>query len=476
LPIHDTARAMIADLGARKISARELLDRHVAHNAALANRLNCVVATDLEQAQLKAQSIDDARARGRMMGALAGLPMTIKDGFDVAGMPSVAGHPALRSRAKNCADADVVVSVKKEDAIVWGKTNVPLMLGDFQSYNDVYGTTNNPYDLSRTPGGSSGGAAAALAAGITPLEIGSDIGGSLRHPANFCGVFSLKPTWGVLSQRGHVPPLPDRYCEIDLNVAGPMACNAGDLRLLWNTLRGGAGAATRDIAGARVVLWNDEPGFPLAREVRDTVRRAADALARHGVIVEQGKLPVGGEELMATYLDLLLPILAAGYPDSLYDSFVAQRAADLRAIAEGAGDLTGAGFRVRSTASYRDVTRAMVKRQEMKDRLAQFFGSGIDLILCPLGPVAAFKHSQDLSPTARMLDVDGASVPYMSLLTWIALATTLHNPAMAVPAGQTASGLPVGVQLVGPWHREDRLFDFASVLEDELGGFKPPAL
>jgi amidase len=185
---------------------------------------------------------------------------------------------------------------------------------------------------------------------------------------------------------------------------------------------------------------------------------------------------VAGDELMATYLDLLLPIFAAGYPDALYESFAAQREADLRAIAEGAGELTGAGFRVRSTATYRDVMHAMVRRQAMKDRLEKFFGSGIDAVLCPLGPVAAFKHSQDLAPTARTLDVDGTRVPYMSLLTWIALATALHNPAMAVPAGQTTSGVPVGVQLVGPWRCEDRLFDFASVLEEELGGFKPPAL
>src|SRR5580704_7408658 len=458
-PTYATARAMMADLTARKISARDLLEAHVARNDALAARLNCVTTTDLETAMRAARFIDDARTKGAPLGALAGLPMTIKDAFDVAGMPAVAGSASLRDRAKDCADSDPVACVRKQDAIVWGKTNVPFMTADFQSYNDVFGTSNNPYDATRTPGGSSGGAAAALAAGITPLEIGSDIGGSLRHPANFCGVFSLKPTWGVLSQRGHIPPLPGGYIERDLNVTGPMARNAGDLRMLWDTLRGSAGAPPRDVAKARIALWDEESGFPLAREVRDRVRRAGEALQRRGAQVETVGLPVRGEELMATYLELLLPIMAAGYPDALYDDFASWRAADLLAAKGGKADMV-AVFRLRSTATYRDVSRALSQRQAMKDKLATFFDSGVDAILCPLGPIPAFEHSQLLPQLARTLDVDGATVPYMSLLAWIALATALHLPAMAVPVGQNAKGLPIGVQLIGPWHGEDRLFDF----------------
>ena len=168
-PIYDTARQMIADMAARRISARELLDAHVARNEALAAKLNCVIATDIEHARDTAQFIDDARARGAAMGVLAGLPMTIKDGFDVDGMPAMAGNPRYADRPKECTDAELVDRVRKADAIVWGKTNVPFMLGDFQSYNAVSGTTNNPYDVSRTPGGSSGVLQRPLAAGITPL-------------------------------------------------------------------------------------------------------------------------------------------------------------------------------------------------------------------------------------------------------------------------------------------------------------------
>jgi amidase len=474
--IYHSARDMLAAMAAKRVSARELLDAHLARNDEIAGRINCVTERDVERARRNAAAIDEARAQGKALGALAGLPMTIKDGFDVVGLPAVAGNSALRSRPKDCVDAEIVARAKAQGAVIWGKTNVPFMLGDFQTYNSVYGTTNNPYDISRTAGGSSGGAAAALAAGVTPLEIGSDIGGSLRHPASFCGVFALKPTWGVLSQRGHVPPLPGHFVETDLQVMGPMARNAGDLRLLWNALRARAPAERKDIAGTRILLWDHEPGFPLAREIRDGVRRAAAALERRGAVIESARLPFRGEELVQVFFDLLVPILGASFPDGLYNSFLASRTADLASLSEGAGPLSAAAYRVRATASYRDVLKAMTARQAMKDALALLFDSKIDAILCPLDPVVAFAHAQNLPPTARSIEVDAQSVPYMSLLTWIALATALHNPAVAVPAGRNKSGLPIGAQLVGRWHGEENLFDLAMTLEEELGGFTAPPL
>ena len=206
-----------------------------------------MVVTDLDPARKRAQAIDRQRAAGEHMGALAGLPMTIKDTFDVEGMPASAGLKGLLGRATK--DAVVVARARAAGAVIWGKTNVPVMAGDWQSYNGLYGTTNNPWDLTRTCGGSSGGAAAALATRMTALEIGSDIGGSLRVPASFCGVFSHKPTWGLVSQRGHIPPRPGTLAERDLNVVGPMARSARDLRLLLSVLEAGplaaAGPASR---------------------------------------------------------------------------------------------------------------------------------------------------------------------------------------------------------------------------------------
>src|SRR6201994_3981393 len=295
--LYATARAMIADLKAKKISARELLDAHLARNDALHPKLNAVIRTDIARAQKDALAIDEARARGDALGALAGIPMTIKDGYDVENMPATSGNPIFKDRDPNCADADMVKLMRGAGAVIWGKTNVPFMLAELQSYNSVYGTTNNPYDVTRTPGGSSGGAAAALAAGITPIEIGSDIGGSLRHPANFCGVMSLKPTWGVLSLRGHIPPAPDDYAENgDLGVVGPTARNIGDLKLLWHVLCGTPQSEGVAVKGARIAVWDHDDAYPLANDVKSAVGRAAEALSREGIAVGNTKVPVTGAE------------------------------------------------------------------------------------------------------------------------------------------------------------------------------------
>lgn len=471
-----TARELIEDLKAKRISARELLNAHVARSEKYAKPLNAVIDTDMARAMADAAGIDEARAKGEPLGPLAGLPMTIKDGLDVENMPAVSGNPALTGRPKNCADAAVVHAARKAGAVIWGKTNVPLMLGDFQTYNAVYGTTNNPYDVTRTPGGSSGGAATALASGITPLEIGSDIGGSLRHPANFCGVCALKPTWGVLDLRGHVPPLPDAYFETDLGVVGPMARNSEDLKLLWSVLHGSPAQKRGGVKGARIAVWDEEPGFPLASDVRDGIVRAADALSGAGAIVERTKPDISGGMLMETYTALLIAILSVDLPDSMAEGFESMREADKKAV-EAEGERAAAAlYRLRAAASYRDVMRAAIRRQRMKDKLKAFFDSGWSAILMPVSPVTAFKHLHEPGFNERTLEADGEKIPYSSMLNWIAPATALHAPALAVPAGRAPPGLPVGVQIVGRWHDEDRLFDFAAAIEDALGGFSPPAL
>jgi amidase len=472
--LYATAREQLDDLRSKRVSARELLDAYIARNEKLKKTLNAVIDTDLNRAKADAAAIDDARAKGKPLGPLAGLPMTIKDGLDVENMPATSGNPGLSGRPKHCADAVVVHAARKAGAVIWGKTNVPLMLGDFQTYNAVYGTTNNPYDVKRTPGGSSGGAAAALASGITPLEIGSDIGGSLRHPANFCGVCSLKPTWGVLDLRGHVPPAPGAFFETDLGVVGPMARNSEDLKLLWSVLNGSALSARRDVKSTRVAVWDEEPGFPLAREVRDAVTRAADALTLAGARVERAKPDISGGMLMETYTTLLVAILSVDLPDAMADGFEAMREADKKAVETKGEKAAAALYRLRAMASYREVMRAAVRRQATKDKLKEFFDHGWDAILMPISPVTAFKHQHEPGFNERTLYVDGETVPYSTMLNWIAPATALHAPALAVPAGRAPSGLPVGVQVMAPWHGEDRLFDFAAAIEEGLGGFTPP--
>ncbi|HUO87709.1 MAG TPA: amidase family protein [Rhizomicrobium sp.] len=470
-----TARSMLADLRTRKISARELLDAHVARNDRIAKSINAVIETDIARAQNDAAAIDERRAKGAELGVLAGLPMTIKDGFDVFNMPASSGARGFHGRNKNCLDADVVSDARKAGAVIWGKTNVPYMLSDIQSYNEIYGTTNNPYDVTRTPGGSSGGAAAALAAGVTPLEIGSDIGGSLRHPANFCGVTSLKATWGALSGRGHVPPAPDRYWECDLGVYGPMARNVDDLKLLWSVLRGTPEQTRRDVKGTRVAIWNEEPSWPLAREVKQAADRAGEALAGAGAHVEHAKPDIDGATLMDFYLTILTAIIAAGLPAELMDSWEDMRASDKKLVAGGGEGAAAARYRLRATASFRDIAAANIAQQAHKDRLATFF-TRYDALVMPISMVTAFPHQQQPGFNDRILDVDGRPTPYPAILNWISPATALHAPALAVQAGQTEKGLPVGVQIVGPWHREDRLFDFAFAVEEGLGGFRRPPI
>ncbi len=471
--LYATARQMLADLYSKRISARELLDAHVARNDALAKSINAVTVTDLERAKKDAAAIDDARAKGANLGALAGLPMTVKDGYDVENMPATAGFPPFASRPKQCADAELVARTRSAGAVIWGKTNVPLMLSDWQSYNAIYGTTNNPYDVTRVPGGSSGGAAAALATGITPLEIGSDIGGSLRTPANFCGVTALKPTWGRLPMRGHVPPPPGIDAEVDLGVGGPMARNIGDLKLLWNVLNKSSETARRDIKGARVAVWNEDPLLPLSRDVKDGVARAADALAKHGANIETIKAPVDTRELLVNYIWLLNSIIGAGFPENVLTEMAKTRESDLKAFATSRDPWGTELSRLAVTAQADEVLTAQRARQALKDWMAAFFVS-YDAIVMPITPVTAFRHDHSEPFFARHLDVDGRTEMYGKMLGWIALATALHLPSLAVQAGRTSANMPTGVQIVGPANGEDRLFDFAAAVEEGVGGFTPP--
>ncbi len=270
-----TAREMLADLAAKHVSARELLDAHIDRNDEIAKQINAVVETDIARAQKDATAIDDARAKGEALGALAGLPMTIKDGFDVENLPAMSGNPALKDRAKNCADATVVADTRNAGAVIWGKTNVPFMLSDIQSYNAIHGTTNNPYDVTKVPGGSSGGAAAALATGVTPLEIGSDIGGSLRHPANFCGVTALKPTWAALDAARSRPAGAGRLPRMRPRRLRPDGAQCRRPQDVVERAARHAGAETARHQGrARRDLGRRVPAGRSRAEVRDGDRRA----------------------------------------------------------------------------------------------------------------------------------------------------------------------------------------------------------
>ncbi|MDR3511574.1 MAG: amidase family protein [Caulobacteraceae bacterium] len=468
------ATAQLQALEAKRISAAELLDLAVARWRGQHARINAVVATDIDRARIQARAIDETRAKGGTLGALAGLPMTVKDTLDAEGLAASSGLEPLRRRG-SVRDAAAVARARQEGAVIWGKTNVPVMAADWQSYNALYGTTNNPWDVERTTGGSSGGAAAALATGVTALEIGSDIGGSLRVPASFCGVFSHKPTWGLVSQRGHIPPAPGTLSERDLNVVGPMARSARDLRLLLSVLEEGplaARAPAPAVKTLRIGLWLDEPSFPLDPQVREAVQGFAQHLGQRGATVEPVR-PVDGAVVMDAYRVLLASALAADLPPAMIRSMRRLRGAAGLARRFGAGPTSWAAQVLGYTASHAEWLAADEARARIAAQVKPLF-ERFDVILAPIAPVVAFPHDHRPFNRRTLVQSDGQRIPYPSMLNWISLATACGLPATAVPAGLSTSGLPVGVQLIGPRGGDARTLAAAQAIEAEIGGFLAP--
>ncbi|MAK83432.1 amidase family protein [Phenylobacterium sp.] len=468
------ASGQLALLASGRVTAVELLKLTLARHEQTHRRLNAVVAADLERALERAKAIDDIRARGGALGPLAGLPMTIKDTLDVSGMPASSGLEAFRRRQAE--DAAVVAQARRAGAVIWGKTNVPVMAGDWQSFNGLYGTSNNPWDVSRTPGGSSGGAAAALAAGVTALEIGSDIGGSLRVPAHFCGVFSHKPTWALTPQHGHVPPKPGSWQEPDLNVIGPMARSARDLRLLLSVIADGGvspKAPPADLTKARIGLWLEAPGLPLDPQVRAVLEAYSVELAAAGAQVEVISPPVDVETLLEAYLLLLGSIVGADMPESQIRRMELMRPAARFARSRGAGPFSWAGTVMAYTARHRDWLAADAIRARLRREMEAVF-EGYDAILAPIAPSTAFPHSQGSFASRRLKFSDGGGAPYITMLGWIALATACLLPATTLPAGIAADGLPVGAQLIGGHGTDARLLSLAQAIDENVRGFTPP--
>lgn len=467
-PVRSSATTQLADLAAGRIGARELLDAHLARCDAANPVLGAVVAQDRDRAAAEADRIDDDRARGVPLGPLAGLPMTVKDCFDVDGLPAVCGTPALLERSRRCTDAAVVAAVRRAGVVVWGKTNVPPMLGDVQTANEVYGRTVHPLDPDRTAGGSSGGAAAALAAGVTPLEIGSDLGGSLRTPASFCGVLALKPGPGRLSAAGQIPPEPTSGPGSGLPVVGPMARSAADLALLWSVLTGEA-APEPPGRSLRLALWCDDPHLLTGRDVADRLGAVAAALAESGHRVDVVAPPVPADVLLDAYFALLFPLLAQGMPERAAARMHARRADAARAVAAGASRYGADAAVVHSTAP----PAARVAAEGVLGGLRSGVHAllrDVDALLVPATPVPAIPHDTDRPPARRTVDVDGRAEPYRRLLDWAAPATALGLPAVALPIGYRADGLPLGAQLLGAPGGEGRLLGVAAVVERVAGG------
>lgn len=469
-----TARTQVDRLALGQVSAADLLEEHVARYEAVNPAVNAVVRTDLEAARGRARELDRLLKSGIPAGPLHGLPITIKDTFDVDGMPATAGAPEYANRPSRTADAQAVARLREAGAVIWGKTNTPYLAGDSQTYNPVHGRSCNPWDIGRTPGGSSGGAAAALATGMTPLELGSDIGGSLRFPAHFCGVAALKPSYGRTPIMGHVPPAPGSLAVRDLNVAGPMARDVADLRLMFQVLTGApviAPPKRTSLKARRIGVWAEDKAFPVSAACRIAVETAAEAAADAGAQVLTTRPDLDGAALIDLYLQLLLPILATDMPGALVKALEAGRP-----IAKliGRGEPFGRGkWAAYSAATHHDWLRADEVRRRLKKTMSDFF-TRWHAIITPVAPVTAFEHIDTGDAVSRMMNVDGKPIPYHLLHGWIALATVCHLPAVVIPAPRKPGQMPCGIQIIGPEGGDDDVLTIAEALEAQMGGFQRP--
>jgi len=474
-----SASNILSQLHQRKLSAVELLDIVEQRIDRVNPVLNAIVAMDRKAARTAAQEADRRIASGEAR-PLEGLVMTVKDSLDVAGLVSTAGAPVYRDRVPET-DAVTVARLRQAGAIVLGKTNVPAFTGDFQTFNAVYGTTNNPWDVGRSPGGSSGGAAAAVATGMAVLELGSDFGGSIRWPAHACGVFGHRPTWGLVSTRGHVPPPPGATMEAEFATVGPLARSARDLALVLELILGPATAdkphtplATARASspkGLRVALWADDASAPVDASVRDAVVQAGRLLSAAGADVDDTARPdFSFDEQFEVFGLFNHAIVASGLPAEVREK-IAAKAASFAPDDRSHQALQARGAKL-------DAQRwaeMQAKRARYRAAWAAFFEQ-YDVVLCPPAPVPAIPHDHTSSFHARSLDVNGARRPYFDFLVWSSLATLSNLPATVAPVGRTGDGLPVGVQIIAPEAADRTAIAVAEMLENLGCRYAPPPL
>ena len=475
-----SATRLAGEIRDRRIGCLELLDFFVAraerHNPAL----NAVVAWQVDRARERARAADAALGRGEIWGPLHGVPMTVKESFNVVGLPSTWGNPPWRNNvpAENAVLIDRLLSA---GAVIYGKTNVPFMLQDAQSYNEVYGTTDNPWDAARGPGGSSGGEAAALAAGLSALGAGSDIAGSLRNPAHYCGIFAHKPTWGLIPTRGHSGG--GLLTPTDISVVGPMARAPEDLDIAMRVLAGPDVLAApvwrvewpeprrRRLGDFRVAVCAQSPLCEIDASVAERIANAVDALKRAGATVDETARPPMDD---SGHQQLFMLLLRAATASRLGDQdFAAQQA--IAASLSPDDNSSRAAVARGATVLHRAWGAANETRTRLRYAWRDFF-QRFDVLLTPVAATAAFAHDHNPDRDARVVPVNGKPRPYQEQLFWAGLPSLSYLPATAAPLGLTATGLPVGCQIIGAEGEDPTTIEFARLLAAEIGGFvAPPA-
>lgn len=439
----------------KEVKSRELLDLYLDRIERLDKAVNAVVTLDVDRARAAADAADDATARGGVDPAVRpfhGLPITIKDAIATAGIRSTGGAVELREHVPE-EDAPVVAKLKRAGAIVFGKTNLPRWSGDGQSYNELFGTTNNPFDAAVVPGGSSGGAAAAVAMGFTAFEIGTDIGGSVRIPSHFCGTFGLKPSFGVVPQRGYLDHAEGGVTDADINVFGPITRSADDLAAVMAVITGPPPeyepavhvelprSSLVSLAGLRVGAWFDQDGLPVDAEYRALLQRTADAMADAGATVFDHR------------------------PDVEFD----EEARLFGRLVTEATMLSTSEKAQAKSIPHVDWLRLDHRRAALRRAWHAYFTT-VDVLLCPVTLAPAFPHQQEGDMFSRTATVNGETLRYVTQFLWTGFIGVVGLPSAVAPIGLTSAGLPVGVQIVSPF-----LHDLRSVAVARLvGRFVPP--
>jgi amidase len=480
---YESASSLLGKMAEGIVSSEELVKQFIVRRNRLNPVINAIVTTCDEQALGHARAADEARARGELSGPLHGLPMTVKDTWETRDILTTSGS-RLHHNHLPSSHADTIERLTNAGAIIIGKTNVPVMAADIQTFNPLFGLTRNPWHTAHTCGGSSGGAAAALAAGLTPVEIGSDIGGSIRIPAHFCGVYGHKPTRDIVSLRGHIPGPPGTWSQPDLAEAGPLARSVDDLELMLDVLAGPRAIDSphwglalpppsfSDLRGLRIGYWFDDPACPLDEQLAGHYHSLVGKLQAAGAKVVdvrsiQSRL-LNMELILPLYFNLLGSMIGLGMPAG--ERFRMKLLALIMPLL----------LRHRLTLGIREFAmginqsfRRWLHHNEMREKLrfeSLDLFSGIDILLIPVTPTVAIPHDLSMPIARRRIRVNNHLRPYSDQFVWIALATMLGLPATVAPAGLTREGLPFGIQIVSGFGRDRSTLQFARLLEPLTGG------
>jgi len=475
---HLPAHRLAGMIRSREIGCLELLDHHLQRVERFNPALNAIIWMDAAAARARARAAETALARGETWGPLHGLPMTIKESFDLAGAPTTWGIPAMRG---NIATHNAVATQRLIDAgaVIFGKTNVPLLLADWQSFNEIYGTTNNPWDLSRTPGGSSGGSSAALAAGVSALELGSDIGASIRNPAHYCGVTGHKPTWGIVPLRGH--SVAGSLGVPDISVAGPLARAAEDLTLALSVI---AGADELDAAGwklflprprstrladYRIALLLEDPNSAVEAEYAERLAEVGHRLARAGAKVSfEARPAIDTRAAHALYIKLLRSVTGSRTAPEVFADW--QRKAAALAPTD---DSYKARVARAMILLHRDWLAAHEEREKLRWAWHEFFRDW-DVLLTPAAAGPAWPHDHKGERLDRVITVNGKAEDTNNQLFWAGISGVVLLPSTVTPVGLSRAGLPMGVQVIGDNLQDLTTIEVARLIAAEVGGFVPP--